>query len=216
MVRILLADDHLIIRSGLSAFLKTRSDFCVCAEASDGRAAIDLAIETKPDVAVIEIALPVINGIEATRLIRRGTPETEVLIFTTEINEDLMREAVCAGARGYLLKSEADEQIVIAIDALAKHRAFYSTAVSQRLFESLVPQADDDHHCDDHGGRLTGREREILRLIAEGYSGKRIALLLGISHKTVETHRTAAMRKLQLRSVAAVVRYAVREKLIQA
>jgi DNA-binding NarL/FixJ family response regulator len=210
MVRILLADDHLIIRGGLCAFLQTRSDFCVCAEASNGRAAIDLAIEKMPDVAVIEIALPVINGVEATRLIRRASPETEVLIFTAEINEDLMKAAISAGARGYLLKSEADEQIVMAIDALAKHRAFYSTAISQRLFESLVPQTFDD------GGRLTSREREILRLIAEGYSGKRIALLLGISYKTVETHRAAAMRKLQLRSVAAVVRYAVREKLVQA
>ena len=218
MVRILLADGHVIVRCGLSAFLKLRSDFRVCAEASNGREAIDLAIETKPDVAIIDIDLPVINGIEATRSIRRGTPETEILIFTAEINENLMREAIRAGARGYLLKSGADEQVVAAIDSLAQHRAFYSGAVSPRLFEAVTPRVNGAHA---HNGvsncaRLTTREREILRLVAEGYSSKRIALLLGISYKTVETHRAAAMRKLQLRSVAAIVRYAVREKLIQA
>jgi DNA-binding NarL/FixJ family response regulator len=123
-----------------------------------------------------------------------------------------MREAICAGARGYLLKSEADDQIVKAIDSLARHRAFYSSAVSERLFENFSLQVGGDNIQ----ARLTGREREILRLIAEGHSSKRIALLLGISHKTVETHRAAAMRKLQLRSIAAIVRYAVRERLIQA
>jgi len=213
MVRILLADDHRIVRRGLCAFLQSRSDFHICAEASNGREAIDLAIEKKPDVAVIDLELPVINGIDATRMIRRGAPETQILIFTAEITETLLREAICAGACGYLLKSEADDQIVTAIDALAQGRAFYSIAVSQKLFERA---AGVNTHRMNGGLPLTTREREILRLIAEGHSGKRIALLLGISYKTVETHRAAAMRKLQLRSIAGIVRYAVREKLIQA
>ena len=129
-----------------------------------------------------------------------------------EKNCDLIREAVCAGARGYLLKSAGDEEIVEAIGALARHQPFYSSVVSEQLLNNLTLRVGGD----SNGVRLTAREREILRLIAEGHRGKRIALMLGISQKTVETHRAAAMRKLQLQSIAQVVRYAVREKLIHA
>jgi DNA-binding NarL/FixJ family response regulator len=210
MVRILLADDHIVVRSGLRAFLEARADFSICAEASNGREAVDLAVRKKPDVAILDLTLSVLNGVEATRQIRRGVPETEILIFTARVNEDLVREALYAGARGYLLKSETDDQIIKAIESLARHHAFFSGLVSESLLDNLI------QHSDPSSARLTAREREIVRLVAEGNSSKTIAIMLGISMKTVDTHRTAAMRKINVRSVADVVRYAIRTKLIEA
>jgi len=212
MVRILLADNRVVVRAGLRALLQTHSDFQVCGEARDGREAIDLACRKRPDIVVINVNTPVVNGIEATRQIRRASSSTEVLIYTKENNSELIREALTAGARGYLLKSAADEEIIEAMEALARHRPFYSSSVSEQFFDNLTMRVRGD----SSGVRLTAREQEILKLIAEGHRGKNIALILGISKKTVDTHRTAAMRKLQLQSVAEVVRYAVREKLIHA
>ena len=212
MVRILLADNRVVVRAGLRALLQTHSDFQVCGEARDGREAIDLACRKRPDIVVINVNMPVVNGIEATRQIRRASSGTEVLIYTKENNSEVIREALSAGARGYLLKSAADEEIIEAMEALARHRPFYSSSVSEQFFDNLTMRVRGD----SSGVRLTAREQEILKLIAEGHRGKNIALILGISKKTVDTHRTAAMRKLQLQSVAEVVRYAVREKLIHA
>jgi DNA-binding NarL/FixJ family response regulator len=210
MVRILLADDHGVVRSGLRSFLEARTDFSICAEASNGREAIDLAVRKRPDVAILDISLSVINGVEATRQIRRGVPETEILIFTARADEDLVREALSAGARGYLLKSETDDQIIKAIEALARHNAYFSGSISESLLDNLIPHSEPGNGC-----RLTAREREVVRLVAEGNSSKTIAIMLGISTKTVDTHRTAAMRKINVRSVADVVRYAVRTNMIQ-
>jgi len=212
MVRILLADNRVLIRAGLRALLQTHSDFHVCAEARDGREAIDLAGQKKPDVVVINVNLPVVNGIAATRQIRRVSSRSEILIYTKENNGDLIREAINAGARGYVLKSADDEEIIEAIEALAQHRSYYSSLVPKQFLNSLTMRVQSDGGCMS----LTCREQQILRLVAQGHRGKHIALILGISPKTVDTHRTAAMRKLQLQSVAEVVRYAVREKLIQA
>jgi len=212
MIRIVLADNHLVIRGGLRALLEARNNFHICGETGDGRGAVDLATQKKPDVVVINVNLPVINGIEATRKIRQAAPDTNVLIYTAQNNADLIREALRAGARGYLSKSAPDEQIIEAIEALARRRPFYSSSASAKLFDEMTISVRGD----GNGVRLTAREREILRLIAEGNRSKHIALVLGISQKTVDTHRTAAMRKLHLQSVAQVVRYAVRERLIQA
>jgi len=209
-VRILIADDHEIVRRGLRALLETRTDFIVCAEASDGRDAVDLTLKHKPDIAVLDVSLPILNGIEATRQIRRSAPATEVLVFTMHDSDELISEVLHAGARGYLLKSEADEQIVNAIGALARHRTFFSSQVSETLLDNF------NSGTTGHSTTLTGREREIVQLIAEGNSNKKVARLLNISVKTVETHRSASMRKLSLRSTAELVRYAVRNKLIQA
>jgi DNA-binding NarL/FixJ family response regulator len=210
MVRILLADEHGVVRSGLRSFLEARTDFSICAEASNGREAIDLAMRKRPDVAILDISLSVINGVEATRQIRRGVPETEILIFTARADEDLVREALSAGARGYLLKSETDDQIIKAIESLARHNAYFSGSISDCLLDNLIPHSEPGNGC-----RLTAREREVVRLVAEGNSSKTIAIILGISTKTVDTHRTAAMRKINVRSVADVVRYAVRTNLIE-
>ena len=211
MVRIFLADQHVLIRGGLRTIVRARRDFSICGETGHGREAVKLIVEAKPDVVIMNINLPGINGIEATRQIRKAAPQTEVLIFTAESNEDLMREAFRAGARGYLLKSAADEQIIGAIEALALHENYSSPSMAQKLLDTFVARtngkADAEH--------LTDREREILRLIAEGHRGKEIAQMLGISHRTVETHRTHGMHKLNLHSIADLVRYAIRERLIE-
>jgi len=210
MVRILLADDHAVVRRGLRALLEAHQDFEVCAEASNGREAVELALQHKPDVAVLDISLTILNGIEATRQIRREMPATEVMIFTLRENENEIRDVLHAGARGYVLKSEADEQIVRAVETLARHHAFFSDHVSETLLDNFVEQSGSGNS----GSLLTAREREVVQLIAEGNSNKKIAQLLSISVKTVETHRSASMRKLDIHSTAELVRYAVRHKLI--
>ena len=210
MVRILLADDHAVVRRGLRALLEARQDFEVCAEASNGREAVELALQHKPDVAVLDLSLTQLNGIEVTRQIRKETPETEVMIFTLHDNEAEIRDVLHAGARGYVLKSEADEQIVRAVESLSRHHAFFSDHVSETLLDSFVEQSGPG----SNGSLLTAREREVVQLIAEGNSNKKIAYLLSISVKTVETHRSASMRKLDIHSTAELVRYAVRNKLI--
>jgi DNA-binding NarL/FixJ family response regulator len=187
------------------------SNFQICGEASNGPDAVDLAIKKKPDVVIINLNLPGISGIEATRQIRKEAPDVEVLIFTAEDSADLMREALRAGARGYLLKSAPDDQIVEAIEAMGRHQMFCSSTVSEKLLDQLAPPI----RMNGDAAPLTNRERQILRLVATGYRGKRIAEMLGISLKTVNTHRTGAMRKLHLRSVADVVHYAIRERLIE-
>jgi DNA-binding NarL/FixJ family response regulator len=206
-VRVLICDDHVIVRRGLCALLAARTDFLICAEAKDGREAVDLAIKHKPDVAVIDISLPVLNGIEVTRQIRQRSPHTEVLVFTLYDDEEMIGQALRAGARGYLHKSEGGEQLLTAIATLARHRPFFSSAVSETLLNGLNAGPKE------HVAVLTPREREVVQLIAEGNSNKMVARALDISVKTVETHRASAMRKLSLDSTAALVRYAVRKRL---
>lgn len=204
MFRIFLADHHVLIRGGLRTLLRARKDFSICGEADNGIDAVKLAIQAKPDVLVMNVNMPGINGIEATRQIRQASPNTEILIFTAESNEDIMRECLRAGAGGYLLKSASDEQIIEAIETLAQHHGYYSGSVTEKLLRADNGRSD-----------LTAREREILRLIAQGRRSREIALMLGVSVRTVETHRAAGMRKLRLHSIAEVVRYAIREHLIQ-
>jgi DNA-binding NarL/FixJ family response regulator len=210
MVRILLADDRIIARRGLRALLEICPNFHVCAEACNGREAIELAVNHKPDVAILDIMLTVIDGIEATRQIRKETPDTEVMIFTLHDEPEKIREVIEAGARGYVFKSEADEQIIKAIETLARHRAFFSSQISESLLDNFV----NHQVVGNHSTALTAREREVVRLIAEGQSNKNIAYLLDISVKTVETHRSASMRKLNVHSTAQLVRYALRRGLI--
>lgn len=211
MLRIFLVDNHVLIRAGLRGVVRARRDFSICGETSNGPDAVHLATQAKPDVVVIDVDLPGLNGIEAARQIREGSPDTEILIFTSESSEDLMREARRAGARGYLSKSASDAEIIGAIEAVARHEAYPSGLGAEIPSESLVPQIRDE--SDEPG--LTPRERQIVQLIAEGHRSREIAAMLAVSLRAVETHRAAAMRKLQLHSVADLVRYAIREKLIQ-
>ena len=209
MTKILVADNHDIVRAGLRKIFDAHPKWEVVAEAEDGRDAVRKTIETKPDIAVIDYALPMLNGIEVTREIRSRSPKTEVLIFTTYDNEKLIENLLTAGARGYVLKSDAKQELVDAIEALAAHRPYFTGKVSNTLLDAYMKRPSTEKSA------LTNREREILQLIAEGYTNKLIARLLKVSLKTVETHRAAIMRKLKLDSVADLVRYAIRNKIVQ-
>jgi DNA-binding NarL/FixJ family response regulator len=210
MTRILIADDHEVVRSGLRSILEAQPRWEVVAEAADGKDAIRKAIELKPDVAVLDYALPLVNGVEATRQIRARVPTVEILIFTMHDNEKLIYDLLKAGARGYLLKSDAKHSLLAAIESLSVHRPFFTAKVSETLLESYLTKAGSAENV------LSSRERGVIQLIAEGNSNKQIANILNISVKTVETHRAAAMRKLNLTSAAALVRYAIRNKIIEA
>jgi DNA-binding NarL/FixJ family response regulator len=211
MVRILIGDDHNVVRLGLRALIEARSDFIICGEASNGRETVELALEQRPDIVVLDVSMSVLNGIDATKQIRKATPDTEVLIFTRHNDDDTVRAAITAGARGYVLRSESDEQIIKAISTLALHQAFYSSQV----WDIRLDPTSDHSNGMTAPISLTGREREVVQLIAEGNSNKMVAKMLAISVKTVETHRSAAMHKLNIHSTADLVRYAVRKKLVE-
>jgi DNA-binding NarL/FixJ family response regulator len=208
-LRVLLADDHDVVRSGLRPIVEAQENWEVVAEARNGKEAVAKAIETKPDVAVVDYSLPLLNGVEVTRQIRARLPRTEVLIFTMHDNEILIQDLLRAGARGYLLKSDATKYIIEAIEALALHRPFFTTKVAEAMLQVYAAKQSQAT------SPLTNRERTIVQLIAEGHSNKSIASTLNISLKTVETHRASVMRKLNLSSSAALVRYAVRNKIVE-
>jgi len=209
VTRILIADDHDVVRSGLRTILETQPNWEVVGEAADGKEAILKAIETKPDVAVLDYSLPLVNGTEVTRQIRARLPNTEVLIFTMHDNEKLIEDLLKAGARGYVLKSDAKRYLIGAIESLASHKPYFTSQVSEALLHSFLTKPSPS------GSPLTNRERGVVQLIAEGHTNKEVANLLNISLKTVETHRSAIMHKLDLHSSAALVRYAIRNKLVE-
>ncbi len=209
VTRILIADDHDVVRSGLHTILSAQPGWEVVAEAEDGRQAVQLAADTQPNVAILDYQLPLLNGVDATREIRAFQPRTEVLIFTMHESEPLMRELLEAGARGYLLKSDARKFLIAAVESLSHHKPFFTGCVSETLLNAFLargPTAD---------GVLTTRERSVVQLIAEGHSNKEAAQLLGLNQKTVESHRASAMRKVNVTSTATLVRYAIRNKLIE-
>ena len=208
MVRLLIADDHDVVRAGLRRLLEARADWSVVAEAGDGRKAIAQAIAHKPDVAIVDYSLPLINGVEATRQIKMRAPTVEVLIFTMHDNETLLQDLLQAGARGYLLKSDAEQHLYSAVEALAVGRSFFTGKASDRILDAYLMKSKTE-------GVLTIRERGIVQLIAEGHSNKTIASVLNISIKTVETHRSNVMHKLKFDSTAALVRYAIRNRLVE-
>jgi len=205
----LIADDHEVVRSGLRKILETQRNWQIVAEAVDGREAVCKALETKPDVAVLDYSLPLISGIEATRQICGNLPKTEVLIFTMHDTDSLIGELLAAGARGYLLKSDANRSLLAAVESLAAHRPFFTARVSEALLGSFLTKPGQAKLA------LTPRERGVVQLIAEGYSNKQTANILNISLKTVETHRAAVMRKLEISSSASLVRYAIRNKIVE-
>ena len=210
MTRILIADDHEVVRSGLRSILEAHDGWEVVAEAKDGKEAISQAVETKPDVAIIDYSLPLMNGIEATRQIRARVPKSEILIFTMHDSDALIHELLQAGARAFLLKSDAKHYLIAAVESLAAHRPFFTGKLSERLLESFLAKQKN-------GGIavLSPRERVVVQLIAEGHSNKQMSALLNLSIKTIETHRSSAMHKLGVTSTAALVRYAVRNKLVE-
>ena len=215
-VNILIADDHELIRDGIKSHLEKQPGWRVCAEANNGRQAVELAIQLKPDVAVMDVGMAELNGIEATRQIRKRCPQIEVLILTLQESEDLIRDALSAGARGFILKTDAARLIKVAIEALLEHKPFFTGKVSNLVLEGFLDPDHVNKPGDSAHSRLTPREREIVQLLAEAKTSKEIATKLGVSIKTIEAHRANVMRKLDLHSVAELVRYAVRNKIIEA
>ena len=209
--RILIADDHEIVRHGLRRLLETQPGWEVCGEAANGREAVAKARQLKPDVAILDFGMPELNGAEATRQILQDSPRTEVMILTMHDAEPLIREVLEAGARGYVLKSDASRDLVAAVQALLAHKTFLSPAVSKLVVDGYLRGAEVETPAD----RLTPREREIVQLVAEGRSNKEIAATLNISIKTVEAHRSHIMQKLSLSSISELVRYAIRNKIVE-
>ena len=215
MINILLADDHDIVRRGLRDMLNAHEGWQVCGEAGNGREVVDLARNLKPDVVVLDLYMPELNGLEATRQIHHELPRTEVLIFTMHETEQLVREVLAAGARGYVLKSDAGRHLVSAVEALSHHKPFFTAKVSQTLLDAYLksPKTDEEGQL---VRTLTPREREIVQMLAEGKSNKEVASRLSISVKTVETHRATVMRKLEINSIVELVHYAIRNGLVEA
>ena len=206
----MIADDHDLIRRGVRTLLEQRPNWQVVAEATTGREALQLARDTVPDIAIIDYSLPELNGRDLTVELHRVLPRLEILIYTMHDREDMILDVLQAGARGFVLKSDSEQDLLSAVDALSVHRPFFSGSISETLLTQYLrsrPQPTSS--------TLTHREREVVQLIAEGKINKQVAQLLNISIKTVETHRATAMQKLKVRTTAELVRYAVRNKIVE-
>ena len=216
--RILLADDHEVVRAGLRALLEEQSGWEVVAEAVDGRDAVDKASRLKPDAVIIDIAMPSLNGLEAVRQIVKAVPHTKVLVLTMYDSDPLIQQVLRAGARGYLLKSDAGRDLVSAIDALRRNKTFFTPKVSRMVLDGYLDKRPKEREAEGEPERLrlTSRQREIVQLLAEGKSSKEVGAVLGLSVKTAETHRANIMRKLDCHSVTELVRYAIRNHIIAA
>ena len=213
VLRILLADDHTLVRQGLRKVLEERPDWQVVAEAGDGRAAVRLAEQHKPDVAVVDVAMPLLNGIEATRQITKRVPQTKVLVLSMYSDEAYVTQMLKAGATGYLLKDSADVDLLAAVQSVSQGKSFFSPAVARLISDDYARQRGEN--AVDRYESLSEREREIFQLVAEGKTNKEMAALLFISPSTVETHRARIMEKLDLHSAAEIVLYAVRRGVIR-
>lgn len=211
-VRILLADDHTILRDGIRALLEDEPDMIVVGEAEDGRTAVKLACQLKPDVVLMDIAMPLLNGLEATRQIKHDCPQVKVLILTMHENEEYIRQVLASGAMGYILKDAAARELLDAIHAVRQGEAVLSPAITRLVIENYLRWGDLQKGNDPNG--LSPREREVLQLIAEGYSNKQIAEILCISIKTVQAHRMNLMSKLDLHDRADLIKYAIQRKII--
>ncbi len=211
-VRILIADDHEIVRRGLRTLLETRPEWEVVAEAVTGLQVVEEAKKLTPDLIILDISMPEMNGLEALRLIRKTVPQAQVLVLSVHDSEQLVREVLEAGARGYVLKSDAGRVLIAAVEALCNQEPFFTAKVSEMMLEGFLRSGNSGEIPKDP---LTPRERQIVQLLAEGKSNKEIAERLEISVKTIETHRSHILAKLNLHSMSDLVRYAVRNQLIE-
>ena len=214
VLRIMVADDHEVVRKGLVALLQAQPEWQVCGEAGDGREAVEKAIQLKPDILILDIGMPSLNGLEATRQILKTIPNARVLILTLHDSDQVVREVLNAGARGFLLKSDAARDLVAAVDALRHDKTYFTSKVAAMVLEGYLKGGTAGAALTPGRNRLTPREREIVQLLAEGKSTKEVAVALGLSVKTAETHRSNIMRKLQLHSVSDLVLYAVRNNIV--
>ena len=210
-LRILVVDDHQVVRKGVASVLSRRPEWEICGEASTGREALEACARLKPDVIVMDISMPDMNGLEATREIHKRNPNAEILVLSMHDSEQMVREVLAAGARGYVIKSSASDELVAAVTALAEHRPFFTSRIAETVLRGYL----EGEPASGAAGELSPREREVVQLAAEGKSNKEIAAALHITVKTVETHRAHIMRKLGLHSVADLVRYAIRNRIIE-
>ena len=213
-LRILIVDDHAVVRRGVRALLESQPGWEVVGEATTGREGVDLATRLQPDIVVLDLSLPELNGLDAARQIRKESSHSEILVLTMHRSEELARDVLQAGARGYVLKSDADANLVAAVESLRRHKPFLTPQVTEFVLDDYLRNG----HQRAEGAEiavLTGREREIVQLVAEGSSNKAMASRLGLSVKTIEAHRANVMRKLRLRSVTELVRYAIRNHIVQ-
>lgn len=213
-VSILIADDHAVVRRGLRALLETQSGWTICGEASDGNEVVQKAGQHQPDVVILDIGMPDLNGLVATVRIREVAPQARVLVLTMHSSEELIQSCLMAGAQGYVLKSDAERDLISAVEALAQHKTFFTQAATNVVLENLRDKQNGA------GGEplvelLTRREQEIVQLLAEGRSNKEVGASLGIGTRTVESHRASIMRKLHLRTFSDLMRYAIRKKMVE-
>ena len=211
LYRILIADDHLLVRAGIRALIESIEGATVVAEANDGREAVDLAATLRPDIAILDVTMPGLNGLEAATRLREASPATRVIILSMHANEAYVRTALKSGAAGYLLKSATAGELQVALQTVARGEIYLSPAVSKQVVKGFV---DGTAHDASPLDALTTRQREILQLIAEGRSTKEVAFTLSISAKTVETHRAQIMERLEIHDLAGLVRFAIRTGLI--
>ena len=215
-LRILLADDHEIVRRGLCALLQKREGWEVCGEASDGRQALEMAKELKPDVVILDIGMPQLNGLDTTRQLLQHDPQFKIIVLTITDSDQVIREAIDAGARGFVLKSDAARDLVSAVEALQSKQMFFTPRVNDLLLRGFLDKGQSiPRNQPPNLPVLTAREREVTQLLAEGKSSKEVASLLNLSTKTVETHRSNIMRKLNLHSIRDLVVYAIKNNIIQ-
>jgi DNA-binding NarL/FixJ family response regulator len=213
--RIFIADDHEVVRQGLRALLEKEAAWKVCGEAANGRDAVAGVLEMKPDVVVMDLGMPELNGLEATRQILGHLPKTAVLILSAQESEEVVRDVLSAGARGFVLKTDAARDLVVAVDGLRQGRPFFSARVGDLVLRGYLKGGTAPEDAATPGMTLTSREREVLQLLAEGQSNKEVAASLGIGVKTAEAHRANLMRKLGVRSISELVRYAIRNRIVE-
>jgi DNA-binding NarL/FixJ family response regulator len=214
-LRILIADDHEVVREGARALIKHEAGWEVCGMAVNGREAVAAARRLKPDIVLLDMTMPELNGLEALRQIKHALPNTEVLLFSAHHSEEVVAQVFDAGAKSYIRKADAGRELVAAIKSLAQHKPYFTREISEIVFAKFR-SADPVKARTTTEGKITAREREIVRLLAEGRSNKEMSTILGVSVRTIETHRASLMRKLGLDSVAALVRYAIRNHIIEA
>jgi len=213
-LRILIADDHGLVRRGARSVLQSRRGWRVVGEAANGREAVEKAIELKPDVAVVDIGMPDLDGVEVTRQIRDAVPNTKVLVLTMHDSDQMVRRALDAGARGYILKSDLTDSLPKAVKAIAEGKRFLTPKVSEIVLEGFLKKRSEHEQGERAGKRTTPREMEIIRLLAVGKRNKEIAAQLGITVRTAETHRANIMLKLGLHSLADLIQYALHNEII--
>jgi DNA-binding NarL/FixJ family response regulator len=212
-VRILLADDHDLVRQGIRAVLQERPGWEICGEASNGREAVEKAQLLKPDIVIVDVGMPYLNGVDATRQITKTNPAVKVLVLTIHPSEQIINEVLEAGAKGYLLKSDAAQELINGVESILRNKPYFTPMVADEVLDGFLERRAGRSQYKSRA--LTTREREVVQLLAEGRSSKEVAALLGLSVKTAESHRANVMRKLQIHSVGELVLYAVRNQIVQ-